>query len=330
MCRKISLGMCASVSDCGKGSMSETALRNLVAIYKCAQRSTGQSVGKRGCLNEWRNTSARPDQLLTPISWQTPALWLLNVLPRWSREEAHRARLSIDSSVLFFQGEALKETPSYFKAWGLNSIDWVSVNFWLMHKPYCQPGRTQRWPGFGNRPQEVLVEGMGSSWIPRKQTMCAHTGTPGSRNPSHPHIIRITFPTDQEILLDARFGFLCGSHFSHKFLADTSMGLVLNAAQHCQLCTLCSHREQLVLRIFKSRFLWWLPQGHFDWEGRAVFLSFHLTPATPQLLQKKSLLFHRGSSKSHWNKFSSHPITRVFRTWWWTAENSFPEHWQKK
>lgn len=48
MCRKICLGMCASVSDCGKGSVSETALRNLIAIYKCAQRSTGRSVGKRG------------------------------------------------------------------------------------------------------------------------------------------------------------------------------------------------------------------------------------------------------------------------------------------
>lgn len=50
--------------------------------------------------------------------------------------------------VLFFQGEAWKETPSCFKAWGLNSIDQVSVNFCLMHnKPSRQPGRTQRWPG---------------------------------------------------------------------------------------------------------------------------------------------------------------------------------------
>lgn len=52
MCRKICLGVCASVSDCGKGSVSVTAPRNLTAIYKCAQRSMGRSVGRRGCLNE--------------------------------------------------------------------------------------------------------------------------------------------------------------------------------------------------------------------------------------------------------------------------------------
>lgn len=105
---------------------------------------------------------------------------------------------------------------------------------------------------FGNRPREVLVEDMGN---PQKaENVCTHQDL-GCRNHSHPHIIGITFPTERESLLDVGFGFLCGSWFSHKFPPDANIGSVLNTAQHCQLCILCSHREQLVLRILKPRFL---------------------------------------------------------------------------
>lgn len=65
---------------------------------------------------------------------------------------------------------------------------------------------------------------------PIKQAESARTWMPGSRNTPQPHIIKITFPADQESQLDI------GSAFLLKFPADErSTDSILTAAEHCQL-----------------------------------------------------------------------------------------------